>query len=196
MHSSAFICSSSFISIYQHKNGRASNRCRVTAEYLPPSSVNVDFRQAFRAGNFGAVFIGQYVESDSSMSGEWLDIVVKCPKDSDMALKLYEMEKHANMKLKKRGVSGRRSPYFLGEIAISSDTPLALGMGRVGLVWEQSGSGETLEQYLTSARIVELASMFGTTASGTTLRRDLCATILRELAYIVQDVQSCGIVHR
>lgn len=167
----------------------------VCANYLPPERLNVQFDTITKRGNFGAVFFGEY-SNPNDMEGSSTDVVVKCPRQSDLGRQLYDMEKHSNMKLRRSRLDKTRFPEYLGEVIIPADFPLAPGLFRLGLVWRRAGSGDTLEQYLTTSRIPQLASILGTTATPTPLRRDLTARILEELALIVQDFQSCGIVHR
>lgn len=147
-----------------------------------------------KSGNFGAVFFGQYANPSGPEAAT--DVVIKCPVDSSLGRQLYGMEKHTNVKLKQKCDDKIRFPEYVGELIIPPELPVASGIARLGLVWRQAGSGDTLEQYLSSSRIGQLASLLGTVASGGSLRRELSATLLQELALMVQDLQDCGIVHR
>lgn len=166
------------------------------AAYLNPGCVDVDFSIKFSAGNFGAVFLGQLEEDVAGGGGKRTDIVVKCPIKSELGRKLYDMEAYSNYKLGKRSSNLTYYPPFLGEVIIPSEWPLASGLSRLGLVWQRSGFGETLETYLTPQSISQLATLLTTTPAATPLRYNLCAAVLRQLAYIVEDIQSAGIVHR
>lgn len=161
------------------------------ASYLSPSSVDVDFSLQFRAGNFGAVFLGRLSDD---YSGTDTDIVVKCPVDSDLGRKLYDMERHTNRKLAAR--PSPNFPPYLGELLIPADRPLAPGLARLGLVWQQSASTDTLEEYLTTGNIPVLAQLLSTSPAATPLRTALCGTLLRQLAVIAADIHDAGIVHR
>lgn len=166
------------------------------ARYISPTALDVDFASRFRSGSFGAVFLGHYNGADN-LDEAVDEVVVKCPVDSEMGRKLYDMERHTNMKLaSKFSSSSRRFPNLVGEIIIPPTMPLSPGLARFGLVWERSTTDDTLEDFLTTSRVAELSALLGTAPTPTPLRRQLSATILRELVYIVQDLQTCGIVHR
>lgn len=172
-----------------------SQRCKTTAVYLPPNAFSVDFTTAYSKGNFGAVFMGQYSDTDDP-SGSFTNVVVKCPVEATLARKLYEMERHTNLKLQKKPSSIRRFPSYMGELIVPPETPVMSGLTRFGLVWQYSGAAESLEQYFIPSRLPQLAQILQTSAIATPLRRQLAATLIRELSYIVQELQSSGIVHR
>lgn len=130
------------------------------------------------------------------MIDESLDIVVKCPNDSKVSQKLYTTEKHTNMEFRKRNVRGRLFLCLFGKVANLSDTLSALGMVEVGLTCKLSGSVETVEQYLASSGIVEMTTMIETSAADILLWRDRFRRNLRDYAFNIQNLQSCGIVHR
>lgn len=167
---------------------------RASANYLQPAAFTVDFSGGIQSGNFGAVFFGQY--DDPGAEGALQDVVLKCPMESELGRQLYDMERHTNVKLSKADTYPRRFPYYLGEMAFSQEQRLPLGVAPMALVWRRVQPAETLELFLSSSSVDSLASILGTTASANPLRRPLCATILRELSLIVNDLQSNGIIHR
>lgn len=174
---------------------RRRARRSVCAQYLSPDAFNVDFTSPSKIGSFGRVFFGEYADISN---GETVAVVVKCPVQSEIARQLFEMEKYTNMKLRQKSKARARFPEYLGEVILplpvgSNLTP---GLIRMGLVWEQIGNGDTLEDYLKSSRVAQLASLLGTISSGIPLRRELSAKLLYELALVLQDLQRCGIVHR
>lgn len=177
---------------------KGQNRFQViSAKYLSPSSLDVDFTQQFRSGNFGTVFFGVYtLEGGDDNQGVPVEVVVKCPVNSDIGRKLYDMERYTNLKLRSSAFSTSRFPNLLGEVIIPSEVTISPGLVRLGLVWERCGDGNTMEDYLSSGRLPQLATMLGTTSGAAPLRRQLSAKILKELALIVQDLQKSGIVHR
>lgn len=169
----------------------------LSARYISPTALEVNFANRFRSGSFGAVFLGRYNGTDNQLDDSVDEVVVKCPVDSDMGRKLYDMERHTNVKLAtKFSSASRRFPNLVGEIIIPPTMPLSPGLARFGLIWQRSTTDDTLEDYLSNSGVSRLATLLETIPSATPLRRQLSATILRELAYIVNDLQSCGIVHR
>lgn len=191
----AFLNATQLPTITQFQRRMHATRCPLMADYLQPTALSINFDTSTRYGSFGAVFFGQYTDpADESQTP--VDIVVKCPVESQLSRQLYDMERHTNEKLQRKISTIRRFPPFLGELVIPPSVPLVAGLARFGLVWQQAGSGDTLEQYLNEMRVSELASLLGTTPTQSPLRRQLAATLLRELSYILQDLQSCGIVHR
>lgn len=168
----------------------------ISAKYLSSSLLDVDFTQQVRSGNFGRVFFGFYTMEGGDNQDVPIEVVVKCPVNSDIGRKLYDMERYTNFKLGGTKFSTSRFPNLLGEVIIPADVTLSPGLLRLGLVWERCGDGNTLEDYLSSGRIAELATALGTTSGASPLRRQLSAKILKELALIVQDLQKSGIVHR
>lgn len=169
-------------------------RCQVSANYLQSAAFTVDFNSKIQSGNFGAVFFGQY--HDPEAEGTRRDVVLKCPMESKLSQQLYDMERHTNMKLSKAGTYPRRFPLYLGETTFSPDQQLPIGVARTALVWSRIQPAETLELFLSSASLDPLANALKTTAFANPLRRPLCATLLRELALTVNDLQKIGIIHR
>lgn len=175
------------------QHGQHGQRTKISANYLQPTAFSLDFTTLSRNGNFGAVFFGQYQDDKEEAL---TDVVVKVPVETELGRQLYDMERHSNSKLTRKLNPPRRFPDYLGELIIPSDTPVADGLGRLGLVWRSVNSTETLEDILSSGRIFDFATSLGTNASSSSPRRDFCGVLLRELALILQDIQSCGIVHR
>lgn len=167
----------------------------ICSQYLPPDALNVRFGNATKAGNFGQIFFGEYTDP-ADTSAEVKDVVVKCPVASDIGRQLYAMEKYTNVKLRKKAHDKSRFPEYLGEVIVPEELSLTSGLVRLGLVWLRAGNGDTLEDYFTSSRLPQLASLLGTLTTPLPLRRDLSARILFELALILSDLQQCGIVHR
>ena len=167
----------------------------VCARYLAANDFDMSFNSVDKNGSFGAVFFGEYANSNGS-SNLSTDVVVKCPVDSDFARQLYKMEKYTNAKLNDKFPETTRFPPYLGEVILPPEIPVASGLARLGLVWQRVGNGETLEEFLTGSRITQLATLLGTTATPSPLRKNCTARLLQELALIVQDIQSCGIIHR
>lgn len=170
------------------------HRTPICANYLLPAALQVDFSSVIRNGNFGAVFFGLYNDPNSQTSPT--QIVVKCPVQSTLGRELYTMEKYTNIKLQNNSPRPKRFAQYVGEVIIPPEQPVAAGLVRLGLVWRREGSGDTLESYLSSAKISQLASVLGTVAAPISLRRSLAARLIRELALMLKDIQSCGFVHR
>lgn len=166
----------------------------VCAQYLPTEDLAIDFSVPTRTGNFGNVFFGRY----DRVGVEALEVVVKCPTDSDLGRKLLDMERHTNEKLsqKSNGADGARFPRYLGRLIVPPDAPVAPGLARVGLVWAFEGTGETLEDYLGGGRASALAGLLGTHAAESPLRRAFAAAVLSEMLALLGELQSAGIVHR
>lgn len=169
-------------------------RRHVCAQYLAPEGINVRFDQMDKAGNFGGVFFGQY--SDPGNPDKFMDVVVKCPIESDLGRQLYRMEKYTNAKLKQMSAKRVRFPPYLGEVIIPPGSPIASGLAPLGLVWRRVGNGDTLEDFLTTAKVSQLAGFLGVSSHESPLRRQLAAKIIFELALVLKDLQKCGIVHR
>lgn len=178
----------------QHQNA-VSKRRQIVANYLSPASFNINFDTASTNGNFGAVFFGQYLDPVSEYTTPQ-DVVVKCPIASDLGRQLYNMEKHTNVKLNSNFSTDQRFPEYIGELLIPRDVPVIQGISRLGLVWRKIGTGETLEDFITTSRITQLASILRVSGNMRPVRRELAAGVLRELCLIVRDLQLCGIVHR
>lgn len=170
-----------------------ANRCDISAS-LQPSAFSIDFNKHVQSGSFGAVYFGQYNDPDNN--GIPQDVVLKFPVESQLGQQLYEMERHTNLKLSKSDTHPRRYPTFLGELSFPPEQQMPFGIAPSALVWQRVEPAETLERFLSTTSIDSLASAFGTSAAANPLRRTLCAALLRELALIVSDLQSSGIVHR
>lgn len=178
----------------KHKS-RTPRRCRTTAIFLSPNGFNISFDTATVSGNFGAIFFGQYDDLKDEIANP-KEVVVKCPIASDLGRQLYNIERYTNLKLKRNCRNQQIFPVYMGEVIIPPEVPFSTSLSRVGLVWEKIGTGETLETYLTSHRIVQLGSVLGVSAPSSVIRRDLAAAVLKKLSLIIKDLQSCGIVHR
>lgn len=165
----------------------------ICSQYLSADSLTIDFSVPTRTGNFGNVFFGRYDLADAVS----LDVVVKCPTDSDLARKLLDMERHTNEKLaQKQPSAGARFPRYLGRLIVPPDAAVAPGLARFGLVWMLEGAGETLEDYLAGGRAGALARLLGVNATGSPVRRALAASVLSELLSLLASLKSSGIVHR
>lgn len=160
---------------------------------MSPDAFNIEFDFPSKTGNFGGVFFGEYANISN---GETAAVVVKCPVQSEIGRQLFQMEKYTNVKLQQKSKVRVRFPQYLGEVILPVGSNLTPGLIRMGLVWEQIGNGDTLEDYLRSSQVSQLASVLGTNSSGFPLRRELSAKVLYELALVLQDLQRCGIVHR
>lgn len=169
-------------------------RRTICAQYLPPEFLNIQFDSLAASGSFGGVFFGEY--RDPNDPSNLFNIVVKCPVETDIGRKLYNMEKYTNLKLQQKADNQTRFPPFLGEMIIPPGSNLAAKFVRLGLVWQRVGNGETLEDFLSSYRIMQLANLLGTVGLASPLRRQLCAKIILELSLLLRDLQQCGIVHR
>lgn len=174
---------------------RRTKQSPICSQYLPSEALNVGFDSAAKAGNFGRIFFGEYIDP-THLSTATRDVVVKCPIASDIGRQLYTMEKYTNVKLRQNANDKSRFPEYLGEVIIPDGLGLTPDLIRLGLVWQRVGNGDTLEDYLTSPRLTQLAGLLGVFSSEMPLRRDLCAIILCELALILKDLQQSGIVHR
>ncbi|CAN8076884.1 unnamed protein product [Agarophyton chilense] len=173
----------------------ASTRFKMATSYLSPGSLNVNFQTCSKNGSFGAIFMGEYIDPVVGTKAS-SDVVVKCPIKSDIGRELYNMEKYTNLKLNKSFVETKRFPEYIGEVIIPNHYPIVTGLSRLGLVWRRVGNGETLEDYINSARVSGLMSLLGVRYESSSIRRRLAASLLLELSLIVKDLQSCGIVHR
>ncbi len=151
------------------------------SRYLSTEGLDVDFARPNSSGNFGRVYFGRYTQYQ-------LDVVVKCPEDTELARTLYEMEVYTNRKLARKHSTISRYPKFLGELREPTTQ-------RVGLVWLRENEGETLERYLCGFRLVQLANMLGVDSGGVPRRR-LAAALLYELLTCVQQLQDSDIIHR
>lgn len=160
---------------------RSKARFRAQYRYLSTEGLEVDFARPNSSGNFGRVYFGRYTQYQ-------LDVVVKCPEDTDLARTLYEMEVYTNRKLARNYSTTSRYPKFLGELRESSTR-------RVGLVWLRENEGETLERYLCDFHVGKLAKMLGVDSSGIPRRR-FSAALLYELLICVRQLQDCDIIHR
>lgn len=161
---------------------RRKGECVAQTRYLSTEGLDVDFERPNKAGNFGRVYFGRYAQYQ-------LDVVVKCPEDSELARTLYEMELYTNRKLARRYTALSRYPKFLGELLVDSKAR------QVGLVWLRENSGETLEEYLCDYRIGKLANLLQVDSGGVPRRR-LCAGLLYELLTCVKQLQESDIIHR
>lgn len=174
---------------------RRTKQGLVCSQCISPEALNISFDSAAKAGNFGRIFFGEYTDPvDPSTATR--EVVVKCPVASDIGRQLYAMEKYTNVKLREKANDKSRFPHYLGEVIIPEGLGLMPDLVGLGLVWQRAGSGDTLEDYFTSSRLMQLASLLGAFGNTMPLRRDLCARVLYELALILRDLQQSGIVHR
>eukprot|EP00171_Calliarthron_tuberculosum_P014150 IDg14150t1 len=167
----------------QHASLRSRHRCTPRAEYISTKGLDVDFSAPCAAGNFGRVYFGRY-EAPVDM-----EVVVKCPVGGELARALYDMELYTNQKLARAHSEQSRYARYLGQIVLPGGATGGGGDARVGLVWQREGDGDTLERYLSSARIGQLATTLGVNGYGNPLRRKLTAAVLRELLTCLQQLQ-------
>ena len=162
--------------------------------------VQVEWRSGELArGNFGAVYVGEH-----RLSGE--PLVVKAAKAAadGLAQSLLEVERHVNWKLQDRSgeLQPRRWAMFLGSARVSNlgaPPELLDAYAPTVLVWRKEGSGETLEDYLSSRPCSALSAAIGasdTAAHGASLCRSSFRIVVGELLQALTQLQAAGIMHR
>lgn len=166
----------------------APSRHTPRAEYITTKGLEVDFGAPSASGNFGRVYFGRYTAPID------MDVVVKCPLSGELARELYNMELYTNRKLARGHSEHSRYARYLGQIALPGG--ITDGGAAVGLVWQREGAGDTLERYLSSARVGQLATALGVDAMARPLRRTLAKAVLRELLTCLRQLQDADIVHR